>query len=59
MRSYVILVNWTDQGVKNSRETLMRARAFGGLRAFVPFVSRTLNHRRGGRIIGAPVSCVW
>jgi uncharacterized protein with GYD domain len=31
MRSYVILVNWTDQGVKNSRETLKRARAFGGL----------------------------
>ena len=22
MRSYVILVNWTDQGVKNSRDTL-------------------------------------
>ena len=28
MRSYVILLNWTDQGAKNSRETIKRARAF-------------------------------
>src|SRR5512142_2325316 len=38
MRSYVILVNWTDQGVKNSRDTLKRAKAF-----------RTLVERRGGK----------
>ncbi len=31
MRSYVILVNWTDQGIKNSRDTLKRAKAFRGL----------------------------
>ena len=31
MRSYVILVNWTDQGVKNSRDTLKRAKVFGRL----------------------------
>ena len=31
MRSYVILVNWTDEGVKNSRDTLKRAKAFGRL----------------------------
>ena len=28
MRSYVILANWTDQGVKNSRDTLKRAKSF-------------------------------
>ena len=28
MRSYVILLNWTDQGAKNSRETIKHARAF-------------------------------
>ena len=31
MRSYVILSNWTDQGVKNSRDTLKRAKAFRAL----------------------------
>ena len=31
MRSYVILANWTDQGAKNSHETLKRAKAFGTL----------------------------
>lgn len=31
MRSYVILANWTDQGVKNIRDTLTRAKAFGAL----------------------------
>ena len=29
MPSYVILLNWTDQGVRNSRDTLQRAQAFG------------------------------
>ena len=31
MRSYVILANWTDQGTKNSRDTLHRAKAFGAV----------------------------
>ena len=31
MRSYVILVNWTDHGAKNSRDTLKRAKDFGAL----------------------------
>ena len=31
MHSYVILANWTDQGVKNIRETLKRAKAFRAL----------------------------
>ena len=31
MRSYVILANWTDQGVKNSRDTLKRAESFRAL----------------------------
>ena len=31
MRSYVILANWTDQGARNSRDTLKRAKAFGAL----------------------------
>lgn len=26
MRSYVILSNWTDQGIKNSRDTIKRAK---------------------------------
>ncbi len=39
MRSYVILMNWTDQGVKNSRDTLKRARAF-----------RALIESRGGKV---------
>ena len=28
MRSYVILANWTEQGVKNSHDTLKRAKSF-------------------------------
>ncbi|HYB47019.1 MAG TPA: GYD domain-containing protein [Streptosporangiaceae bacterium] len=39
MRSYVILANWTDQGVKNSRDTIKRARAF-----------RALIESRGGKV---------
>ena len=31
MRSYVILLNWTDQGARHSRETIKRARAFHNL----------------------------
>ena len=31
MRSYVILSNWTDQGAKNSRDTLKRAESFRAL----------------------------
>ena len=31
MRSYVILLNWTDEGVRKSRDTLKRAEAFRGL----------------------------
>jgi uncharacterized protein with GYD domain len=39
MRSYVVLANWTDQGVKNSRDTLKRAKAF-----------RALIENRGGKL---------
>ena len=39
MRSYVILLNWTDQGAKNSRDTIKRARAF-----------RELIQSRGGKV---------
>ena len=39
MRSYVILSNWTDQGVKNSHDTLKRAKAF-----------RTLIENRRGKV---------
>jgi uncharacterized protein with GYD domain len=39
MRSYVILLNWTDQGAKNSRDTLKRAHAF-----------RALIENRGGKL---------
>ena len=39
MRSYVIMANWTDQGAKNSRETLKRAKAF-----------RALIESRGGKL---------
>jgi uncharacterized protein with GYD domain len=39
MRSYVILLNWTDQGAKNSRDTIKRARAF-----------RALIESRGGKV---------
>ena len=31
MRSYVILLNWTDEGVKKGRDTLRRASAFRAL----------------------------
>ena len=31
MRSYVGLLNWTDQGVRNIRDTIKRARAFRAL----------------------------
>ena len=31
MRSYVILATWTDQGVKNSHDTLKRAKHFRAL----------------------------
>jgi len=39
MRSYVILLNWTDQGAKNSHDTIKRAKAF-----------RTLIESRGGKV---------
>ncbi|MGE5290309.1 MAG: GYD domain-containing protein [Micromonosporaceae bacterium] len=39
MRSYLILANWTDQGAKNSRDTLKRAKAF-----------RALIENRGGKL---------
>jgi uncharacterized protein with GYD domain len=39
MRSYVILLNWTDQGAKNSHETIKRAKAF-----------HTLIESRGGKV---------
>lgn len=39
MRSYVILSNWTDQGVKNSRDTVRRAKTF-----------RTLIESRRGKV---------
>ncbi len=39
MRTYVILANWTDQGVKNIRDTLTRANAF-----------RALIENRGGKL---------
>jgi uncharacterized protein with GYD domain len=31
MRSYVILADWTDQGIRNIRDTLKRAQAFRSL----------------------------
>lgn len=31
MRSYVILLNWTEEGIRKSRDTLKRAEAFRGL----------------------------
>lgn len=39
MANYVMLVNWTDQGVKNARDTVQRAQAF-----------RADLERRGGRL---------
>jgi len=39
MRSYVILANWTEQGAKNSRDTIKRAKAF-----------RALIESRGGKL---------
>jgi uncharacterized protein with GYD domain len=37
MPTYVILMNWTDQGARHSRDTLERAQAFGA----------TIQNRRG------------
>ncbi len=31
MRTFVIMANWTDQGVKNIRDTLQRAKTFRAL----------------------------
>ena len=39
MRSYVILLNWTDQGAKDSRNTIKRAKAF-----------RAVVESRGGKV---------
>jgi uncharacterized protein with GYD domain len=39
MRSYVILLNWTEQGTRNIRDTIKRAKAF-----------RTLIENRGGKV---------
>ncbi len=39
MRSYVILADWTDQGIKDIRDTLKRAKAF-----------RALIENRGGKL---------
>jgi uncharacterized protein with GYD domain len=39
MRSYVILSSWTDQGIKNSRDTIKRAKNF-----------RALIESRGGKL---------
>lgn len=30
MPLYVSLINWTDQGVRNARDTIQRAEAFSG-----------------------------
>jgi uncharacterized protein with GYD domain len=30
MATYVTLIKWTDQGVRNGKETVQRARAFSG-----------------------------
>ena len=30
MPSYIILVNWTDQGIKNIKDTIKRAKSFEG-----------------------------
>lgn len=35
MPSYVILMNWTEQGAKNSRDTLDRAKSFDAMVAKV------------------------
>ena len=39
MRSYTILLNWTDEGVRKSHDTLKRAKAF-----------RALIENRGGKV---------
>jgi len=39
MGSYVILLNWTDQGVKNMHDTIRRAKAF-----------RAVIESRGGKV---------
>jgi uncharacterized protein with GYD domain len=41
MATYVVLINWTDQGVRNAKDSVQRARAFS---ADV--------ERRGGRLLG-------
>jgi uncharacterized protein with GYD domain len=41
MATYVVLINWTDQGVRNAKDTVARARAF----------SADLE-RRGGKLLG-------
>ena len=30
MPNYIVLVNWTDQGIKNVKDTVKRAKSFGG-----------------------------
>ena len=29
MPNYIVLVNWTDQGIKNVKDTVKRAKSFG------------------------------
>ncbi|MFI5273090.1 MAG: GYD domain-containing protein [Ktedonobacterales bacterium] len=40
MATYVTLINWTDQGVRNAKDTVQRARAF-----------RSDLERRGGKLV--------
>lgn len=44
MANYVILIKWTDQGARNTKDTVQRARAF-----------RSDLERRGGKL----VSILW
>jgi uncharacterized protein with GYD domain len=30
MPNYIVLVNWTDQGIKNAKDTIKRAKSFEG-----------------------------
>jgi uncharacterized protein with GYD domain len=30
MASYIVLMNWTDQGIKNVKDTVKRAKSFEG-----------------------------
>ncbi len=41
MATYVVLINWTDQGVKHARDTVQRAQAF-----------RSDMERLGGKVTG-------